>query len=75
MKVWEIIGTLATCGVLIQFLKWVFDLVGISESIGSPLTLFLSGIFTLLIIIIVILNQHNTEINKIKEYLRIYLLR
>lgn len=69
MRIWEILGVIVGCGALIQFIKWILDSIGVNQSIGNPLAFFLSSIFALLIIIIVIINQMYKEIDKIKEFL------
>jgi len=51
-------------------MKWILDSVGVNDKIGTPLTFFLSAIFSILIVIILILNQIQTETRTIKEFLK-----
>jgi len=69
MKIWEIIGTIVGVGAIIQFIKWILDSIGITQSIGNVFTFFLSSIFTLLILIIISINQMYKQIKEIREFL------
>lgn len=70
MKWWEVTGVIVVVGSLTQLMKWILDSVGIGEKIGNTLSFFLAAIFSLLIAIILILNQLQNENKKIKEFLK-----
>lgn len=70
MKWYEILAVLVGFGTLTQFLKWTLDSIKINESVGEPLTFFISSIFSLLIIIILIITQQNQDIKKMRDFLK-----
>ena len=65
MKLAETIGVILAIGGLIQFINWIFVVSGIEKNIGGIISFFLSFIFTFLIIISIILYQHDLKIRKV----------
>jgi len=70
MKWYEILAVLIGFGALTQFLKWILDSIKINESVGEPLTFFISSIFSVLIIIVLILTQQNQELKRMRDFLK-----
>ena len=70
MKWHENLAMLLGVGGLTQLIKWIFDTLKIDESFNSTATLFLSAIFSLLIVILLLLDQLQKENEKIKDFLK-----
>ena len=70
MKWSETLIVLVGITTFIQFLKWLFESLGLEEKIGTPLTLFFAIIFTALIILSLLFLQLQKETKKIKIYLK-----
>ena len=69
MKWWESLAIIASISAIIQFIKWVIDVLT-GESLGNILTFLLSTIFVSLIILVLFLNQIYKDHIKIKEFLK-----
>ena len=69
MKWYEYIGIILAFGGLTQLISWILEALGLKEILGSELIFFLSALFSLLIILILIIIEIQKDIEKIKMYL------
>ena len=70
MKWWETLAVVVAIGGFAQLIKWIFESVGIEENLGTLLTFFLAILFSILLVIIFVLNQIQGEHKKMKAFLK-----
>jgi hypothetical protein len=70
MKWLEWLGGIMSFLLFTQLIKWILDSLGMKESVGEPLVFFLSAIFSLLTIIVLILTQQHRKIKEMEEFLK-----